>query len=124
MVSGSLTVAPGQIVSGTNGVNSEIWVQDATGGIAVFSVPSAGAATLSLGDRVEVTGTVGIFNGQRQLGTPTVTRISDGASPVPTVLSGTQVNSLALDGQPCALPVNLLCGDRLVCGGVPVEVVE
>jgi hypothetical protein len=48
-VVGRLTAPPGVFTSGTGGVNSEIWVQDVTGGIAVFSVPSA--SPLALGDR-------------------------------------------------------------------------
>jgi DNA/RNA endonuclease YhcR with UshA esterase domain len=96
---GNVTVAPGSIVSGTNFVTSEIWVQDATGGIAVFSAPTADSTTLRLGDRVEVTGTVGAFAGQMQLATPTIVRIGPGTAPAPRVLTGTQVNSRADDGQ-------------------------
>jgi DNA/RNA endonuclease YhcR with UshA esterase domain len=103
-VSGNITVPPNVFTSGTNGVNSEIWVQDATGGIAVFSVLSAEAANLALGDRVEVTGTLGTFSGQLQLGTPTVTRISSGTEPVPVVQNGTQINARTLEGRVVTLP--------------------
>jgi DNA/RNA endonuclease YhcR with UshA esterase domain len=100
-VSGSLTVAPGQIVSGTGGVNSEIWVQDATGGIAVFSVPTANAAGLALGDIVEVTGTRGANASQIQLANPglTVTRISAGTPLAPRTISAAELVARTFDGQ-------------------------
>lgn len=63
-VAGSLTAPPGAFRSGSN---SEIWVQDATGGIAVFSVPTADSTRLRLGDSVEVSGTRSAFNGQVQI---------------------------------------------------------
>ena len=94
-VVGNLTVPPGVFTSGSGGVNSEIWVQDATGGIAVFSVPSAEAANLALGDRVEVTGTVSAFNGQLQIGSgPTVVEVTGAAVVAPKDLTGVEVNAL------------------------------
>jgi hypothetical protein len=100
-VSGSLTVQPGAIVSGTNGVNSEIWVQDATGGIAVFSVPTANTAGLALGDIVEVTGTRGAFANQLQLSTPglVVTKVSAGTPLVPRDVTGAELVARTYEGQ-------------------------
>lgn len=96
-IEGNLTVAPNSFTSGTGGVNSEIWVQDATGGIAVFSVPSA--STLQLGDRVQVVGTTGAFNGQEQLTSPTVTPLGSNTIVQPAVISVPVARSLANDGQ-------------------------
>lgn len=97
-VAGNITVPPNILTSGTGGVNSEIWVQDATGGIAVFSVPSA--STLALGDRVEVTGTMGAFSAQLQIATsPVVTFKSAGTPPAPVVVTGTEFNALTNDGR-------------------------
>lgn len=86
-VTGRLTVTPGAFTSGANSVNSEIWLQDATGGIAVFSVPTADSTTLALGDLVEVTGARGAFSGQLQLGSPSLARLGAGAAPAPVVIS-------------------------------------
>jgi DNA/RNA endonuclease YhcR with UshA esterase domain len=90
-VAGQLTVPPNVFTSGSGGVNSEIWVQDATGGIAVFSVPSSSAFVL--GDNVEVSGTLGAFSGQLQIGSPTVTPRSPGAAPNPISLTVAQANA-------------------------------
>ncbi len=98
-VTGNITVRPGLFTSGTNGVNSEIWIQDATGGIAVFAMPTADTTIYKTGDRVEITGTLGGFNGQLQLATPTFTRIGAGSAPAPIVLTGPQVKSLDEDGK-------------------------
>ena len=67
-VIGDITAPPGVFTSGTGGVNSEIWVQDTTGGIAAFPVPTADSATLRLGTRIEVVGPITLFSGQRQIG--------------------------------------------------------
>jgi len=98
-VGGRLTAIPGQITSGSGQVNSELWVQDATGGIAVFSVPSADSATYQLGNTVEVTGTLGAFSQQLQLGTPTVVRTGAGSPVTPLAQTGAQVNALTAEGQ-------------------------
>lgn len=99
-VSGNLTVAPNLFTSGTNGVNSEIWVQDATGGIAAFSVPSALSSEFAIGDRVELTGTRGVNAGQIQLTTPSLVKVGLGTAPAPLTITGTQANALgANDGR-------------------------
>jgi hypothetical protein len=98
-VGGNITVPPNLFTSGTNGVNSEIWVQDATGGIAAFSVLSTESANFALGDRVELTGTRGVNAGQIQLTTPTLVKTAAGTAPAPLVVTGTQVNALTNDGR-------------------------
>ena len=80
-VVGDITV-PAGVFNGTNpGANSEIWVQDSTGGIAVFSVPTADSAVYRLGTRVEVVGSIGLFNGQKQISRTSI-RVRPGGSVV------------------------------------------
>jgi DNA/RNA endonuclease YhcR with UshA esterase domain len=95
-VSGRLSVPPAAFPSGPN---SELWVQDATGGIAVFSVPTADSLLYQLGNTVEVTGTLGAFNNQQQLGAPTVVRTGTGSPVAPVSVTGVQVNNLANEGR-------------------------
>jgi len=104
-VAGNITVPPNIFTSGSGGVNSEIWIQDASGGISVFSVPSA--STLVLGDRIEVTGTVGAFGGQLQLTSPVVTLKAAGTAPAPVAVTGTAFNALANEGQLVTLPITI-----------------
>ena len=103
-VGGNITVPPNLFTSGTNGVNSEIWLQDATGGIAVFSVLSSESTNLALGDRVEITGTRGANAGQLQLTSPTVVRVGAGTAPQPVTVTGTVLNNLTNDGQLVTVP--------------------
>ncbi len=104
-ITGRLSVAPGAFTSGSGNVNSEIWVQDATGGIAVFSVPTADSSTLGLGDLVEVTGARSAFSGQLQLGSPSLARIGAGTLVVPTTVTVAEVAARgALEGQLVTLP--------------------
>lgn len=98
-VGGTLTVAPNLFTSGTNGVNSEIWIQDATGGIAAFSVLSSESANFAIGDRVELTGTRGVNAGQLQLSTPTLVKVASGTAPAPVAVTGAGANALTRDGQ-------------------------
>jgi DNA/RNA endonuclease YhcR with UshA esterase domain len=98
-VGGNITVPPNLFTSGTNGVNSEIWVQDATGGIAAFSVLSSESANFALGDRVELTGTRGVNAGQIQLTTPVLVKTGTGTAPAPIVVTGAQANALTNDGR-------------------------
>ena len=65
-VIGDVTVPAGRFTSSSD-TRSEIWVQDATGGIAVFSVATADSALYRLGQRVEVVGERGVFSGQEQI---------------------------------------------------------
>jgi DNA/RNA endonuclease YhcR with UshA esterase domain len=84
-VIGDVTAPPGVFTSGTGGVNSEIWLQDSTGGIAAFPVPTADSATLRLGTRIEVVGPITLFSGQRQIGraaAPPAIRVRTGGSVV------------------------------------------
>ena len=62
-----ITVPGGRFTSSTGDARSEIWVQDATGGIAVFFVPTADSLLYPVGQRVEVVGQRGVFAGQEQI---------------------------------------------------------
>ncbi len=61
------------------------YIMGATGGISIYQNPS----TVALGDDVEVTGTVGSYGGEIQLGTATFTVLSSGntVTPVPMDIS-------------------------------------
>jgi hypothetical protein len=100
-VIGNITAAPGSFTSGTNGVNSEIWVQDATGGIAVFSVLTANAAQFPVGQRVQVAGTRGANAGQIQLANPglSVTALTGSTVMAPRTVTGAQFTARTFDGQ-------------------------
>lgn len=80
-VIGDITVPAGVFNGANPGANSEIWVQDSTGGIAVFSVLTADSAIYRLGTRVEVVGPIALFNGQKQI-TRTSIRVRPGGSAV------------------------------------------
>ena len=102
-VVGTVTVPPGRITTSTGFINSEMWIQDATGGIAVFPVPTADSATIKMGDVVEVTGRVKLNAAQEQIGNfsfvPTVTRLRAGTPVTPIVLTGAQARTLADEGE-------------------------
>jgi hypothetical protein len=92
-----VAVAPTSFPSGTN---AEIWIQDATGGISVFAPQASYPTGLVLGDRVEVTGTLGAFSGQLQLQTnPTITRVGTGTPLTPRVTTGTELAARTFEGQ-------------------------
>ncbi|MFH2052977.1 MAG: FlgD immunoglobulin-like domain containing protein [bacterium] len=65
----------GQFSSGSH------YIQGATGGISIYQTGSP----VALGDDVEVTGTVGSFSGEIQLGTVTFTVLSSGNTVTPTL---------------------------------------
>lgn len=100
-VSGTVTVAPTSFPSGTN---AEVWIQDATGGIAVFGPQANYPAGLALGDRVEVTGTLGNFANQLQLAsTPTTTRVGTGTPVAPRPVTGAELIARTFEGQLVAI---------------------
>jgi DNA/RNA endonuclease YhcR with UshA esterase domain len=97
-VVGNLTAPPGAF---RQGANSEIWVQDATGGIAGFSVPTTDSTRLRLGDRVEVTGTRSAFSGQVQITTNAAQVKTLGGNTIvaPKAITGTELNSRTDEGR-------------------------
>ena len=100
-VIGNITTPPGSFTSGTGGVNSEIWVQDASGGIAVFSVLTSRAAELALGQRVQVVGTTAVNAGQLQIANPnlTVTAQTGNTIVAPRTVTAAQLNARTYEGQ-------------------------
>jgi hypothetical protein len=102
-VIGDITAPPGLFTSGTGGVNSEIWVQDTTGGIAAFPVPTADSATLRLGTRIEVVGPITLFSGQRQIGragaAPTIRVRTGGSAVAPKANTAAQARALTDEGR-------------------------
>ena len=98
-----VTAPPGVFTSGTGGVNSEIWVQDTTGGIAAFPVPTADSATLRLGTRVEVMGPVTLFSGQRQIGragaAPSIRVRTGGSVVAPKANTAAEARALTDEGR-------------------------
>jgi len=101
-VEGVVTAPPGPFATSNN--RSEIWVQDATGGIAVFAAPTDLAPAYAVGTRVRVSGILGNNAGQLQIGVPQQAvgnppppqlEILTGTGTVtPTAVTGTQVNAL------------------------------
>ena len=116
IVHGFVTVPPGIFTSGTGGANSEIWIQDATGGIAAFAVPTASAATIALGDELEVSGPTSSFSGQLQIGTsvspPVVTELAD--SEVQDAMALTPAQFAAIEHE----------GELVVVGAITVTSVQ
>jgi DNA/RNA endonuclease YhcR with UshA esterase domain/uncharacterized protein (DUF2141 family) len=103
-----VTAPAGVFTSGTGGVNSEIWVQDTTGGIAAFPVPTADSATLRLGTRIEVVGPITLFSGQRQIGragsAPTIRVRTGGSVVAPKSNTAAQARALTDEGRLITVP--------------------
>ncbi len=107
VMSGILTSSPGNMGTGTT---AEVWLQDATGGVATFGVVTSDSTRLRIGTRVEVTATVANpFSGQFQLGTnanPPVFTVLGQATPVaPIDRTGAQLNALTDEGRLVRAPV-------------------
>lgn len=96
-VEGIVTAAQGTFRS------DNMYIQDATSGIQVFNV--ATDVNAALGDRVRVTGLLGVFNDEKQIvrfsttSPPVVVKIGTATVPTPVVLNCTQLNSLADEGE-------------------------
>ncbi|MGA2625365.1 MAG: phospholipase D-like domain-containing protein [Bacteroidota bacterium] len=74
---------------------SPSYIQDATGGIAVYGVITS--SQIVVGDEVEIVGVVSPFNGLNELGSPTIIRkVSSGNVVQPILVNCGQVNN---DGQ-------------------------
>ena len=73
-IANAKTLADGRavIVSGRLTVKGEyggrlVYIQDATGGLAIFANPATYPATWQIGDSVQVTGELSTFNGKREI---------------------------------------------------------
>ena len=102
-VIGTITAPPGVFNGATPGANSEIWVQDTTGGIAAFPVPTADSATFRLGTRVEIVGTISTNAGQIQIGRtaapPTIRARTGGTAISPQPTTAAVARSLIDEGE-------------------------
>lgn len=100
-VVGTVTQAPGIFTFGTG--NSEIWVQDSTGGIAAAIATTAGAG-IAIGDVVQVTGKMTHNAGAPQIGgsatlNASITRLAASTPIAPKVITGPQMAARTLEGQ-------------------------
>jgi hypothetical protein len=83
---------------GWSGGDDSMFIQDESGGITVFGF--SGVPAVSPGDVVEVTGEIGAFRGEVQIGTDVVTVTSTGGpAPTPIAASGDQINGGLFQGQ-------------------------
>jgi hypothetical protein len=102
-VIGDITVPAGVFNGANPGANSEIWVQDSTGGIAVFPVPTADSAIYRLGVRIEAVGPITLFSGQKQIGrtgaAPTIRVRTGGASVAPKPNTVPEARALTDEGK-------------------------
>jgi beta-lactamase superfamily II metal-dependent hydrolase/DNA/RNA endonuclease YhcR with UshA esterase domain len=83
------------------GTGIEYYVQDATGGIDLFST-SLGAGPFAIGDTVEATGAVTQFNGLTELTVSAVSFIAAGNAPAPALITLSQLangNGEAFEGR-------------------------
>jgi hypothetical protein len=101
-VIGDITVPAGRFTSSAGDVRSEIWVQDATGGIAAFFVNTSDSLVYTLGTRVEVIGPRTVNSGQAQIGSTTdlpVVRVrTGGTTRGPKLISADVAKTRADDG--------------------------
>jgi Family of unknown function (DUF5689) len=105
----SYTGTAGTIVEGkVTGIfgNNKFYVQDATGGIAVFFTNVVTTNGLALGDQVKMTGTPVRFNGESQINTLTcIVKVSSGTVPAPIVFdannppSGVDLNTFLANNE-------------------------
>jgi hypothetical protein len=96
VIRGIVTAAPGQIRGGYT------YLQDASGGIRVFGASLEGRG-IAVGDRVEVSGIMGAFNGDLQLTSPVVRAVTPAFGTVtPRALT---TGEAAAAGSPSANPL-------------------
>lgn len=87
-------------------VNTEVQVQDSTGGITLFQSSGIGAFHFNLGDSISIEGTVNAFNGLTQLGTLSnyVLHSTGNFAIDPLVLTCAQVNATLVISSPDSFP--------------------
>ncbi|TDQ18883.1 putative secreted protein (Por secretion system target) [Algoriphagus boseongensis] len=92
------------ILTATDQFGGPAFIQDATGGIPVFDSQVHGAGLFTIGDEIEITGKIGAFNQQIQLGTITKLEVKSNGNPVtPKVVTISQINA-GLEGQLIQIP--------------------
>jgi predicted extracellular nuclease len=103
VIRGIVTAAPSMMRSG----GDYTYVQDASGGIRVFG-SSLAAAGLEVGDRLEVSGTLGLFSGDLQLSNPTVRAVTKGFGAIAPAQTTTGAISAAGPAPKAALQGSLV----------------
>ena len=92
------------ILTATDQFGGPAFIQDATGGIAVFDTQVHGTGVYQLGDEIQILASIGAFNQQIQLTTVTkVELISSGNTVTPRVVGISQITA-ALEGQLVQIP--------------------
>jgi endonuclease/exonuclease/phosphatase family metal-dependent hydrolase len=80
------------------------FIQDATGGIAVFDTQIHGLDVFQIGDELDITGSIGAFNQQIQLVDVTkVELLRSGVSVSPRIVSISEINA-SIEGQLVSIP--------------------
>lgn len=98
---GSQVTVVGVVTAATGVFSPEsFYLQDATGGIAVFRGAGSTAGSFAEGDSVRVTGTIGASSQEIVIsGAVTVTPLGTSPVPAPVVLTPTQLNSGTRQGE-------------------------
>lgn len=92
-VTGLVTSFPGQIRGGYT------YLEDETGGVRLFGSAPEGQG-IEIGDRIEISGTLGIFNNDLQISNVTVNEIQKAAgTPIPTRVSTGDVAAAGADAK-------------------------
>ena len=114
---GSQVTVVGVVTAATGVFSPEsFYVQDATGGIAVYRGAGSTAGSFAEGDSVRVTATVGATSQEIALtGAVTVTRLGTSPVPAPAVLTATQLNGGTRQGE--LVRVNGAVADSVVVTG-------
>ena len=81
---GIVTARPGQFRNNNLYIVDTVSVRDSAGAIQVFNVP--GGLDLQIGDRIEVSGPMAAFNGERQIDPPRISNIVRGVGGVDTLI--------------------------------------
>lgn len=103
LASGTVVTVQGVVTAGTNVFSSSsFYVQDPTGGIAVFIGGGGPSVDVALGDSLQITGTIGAFNNEVQIGGGSALSIEvlgTGDVPAPRVVTGSDVNAGLFQGE-------------------------
>jgi len=95
---GETVTVTGTVSRALGWTDRQAFIQDETGGITAFTFD--GLPALAPGDEVEITGEIGAFNGEVQIGPDAVTvTATGGAEPTPIAATGAQINAGLFQGQ-------------------------
>ena len=112
---GIVTAAPGQFRNNNLYIVDTVSVRDSAGAIQIFNVP--GGLGLQVGDRIEVSGPMSAFRGERQIDPPRISNIVKGVGGFDTLVVTTDsILDLPADG----LGTNFLVGQLIQIRNVKV----